>query len=67
MMSSRKLKSYCWITFLPLLIPVTKTNAFAKHYAAVGRHDFTREERAFHRDLEKILRGPSVDDQSCAK
>ena len=66
MMSSRKLKSYCWITFLPLLIPVTKANAFAKHYAAVGRHDFTREERAFHRDLKK-LHAPSVDDQSCAK
>ena len=44
-----------------------KANVFAKHYAAVSRHDFTREERAFHRDLKKKLHAPSVEDQSCAK
>ncbi len=43
-----------------------KADAFARHYAAVSRLQFTKEEREENRRLKKLLESPSVGDTSCS-
>jgi len=43
-----------------------KADAFARHYAAVSRLKFTKEEREENRRLRKILESPSVGNSSCS-
>jgi hypothetical protein len=43
-----------------------KADAFARHYAAVSRLQFSKEEREENRRLKKILETPTVGDSSCS-
>ena len=38
---------------------IRKADTFAKHYASVSRHDFTKEERDVNRLAKKILASKS--------
>ena len=43
-----------------------KAEVFAKHYASVSRHQFTKEERDVNRELKKRIRAtPETDTNGC--
>ena len=42
-----------------------KADLFARHYAAVSRLEFSKEERTENLQLKKVLKSPSVDGKSC--
>ena len=42
-----------------------KADLFARHYAAVSRLEFSKEERAENLQLKKVLKSPSVEGKSC--
>ena len=45
---------------------IRKADTFVKHYAAVSRHNFTKEEREINRQAKKILSKSSAEDTSAS-